>query len=200
MPSPASGNPPSVPFTVTIGKSSPGWPAGLVVQAVDADTGQVYNTATDEITVTTPPGFFAKYRWEIIGVIALIVLALLAAFASWKISRNRRDVRGLVATLRRGGVQAGRELEPEEKWAETFPFIIRDETSPAPRLDHPPKGASVGNLPGQAGRARPGPADDADGPAAVRGRGQRPRAGPGERARARLPRHQEPELDGLGRG
>ena len=144
VPSTSSGNPPSVPFTVTIAKSSRAGPAGLVVQAVDADTGQSYNTATDEITVTTPPGFFAKYRWEIFGVIALIVLALLAAYASWQISRNRRDVRGLVATLRRGGAQAGRELEPEEKWAETFPFIIRDETSLAPRLDHPPKGASVG--------------------------------------------------------
>ncbi len=144
VPSPSSGNPPSIPFTVTIGKSAHGGPAGLVVQAVDADTGQPYNTATDEITVTTPPGFVAKYKWEIIGIVAAILLALLALFAAWKISRDRRDVRGLVATLRRGGVQTGRDLEPEDTWAETFPFIIRDETSPSPRLDHPAKGSSAG--------------------------------------------------------
>jgi von Willebrand factor type A domain len=144
VPSTSSGNPPSVPFTVTIDKSSPAGPAGLEVQAIDADTGQPYNAASDEVTVTTPPGFLVKYRWEIIGVLAAILLALLAAFVSWKISRNRKDVRGLVATLRRGGVQAGRELEPEGKWAEVFPFIIRDESSPSPRLDHPPKVSSVG--------------------------------------------------------
>jgi hypothetical protein len=144
VPSTSSGNPPSVPFTVTIGKSSPAGTAGLEVQAVDAGTGQPYNTASDEITVTTPPGLFARYRWEIIGVVAAILLAILAALASWKVNRDRKDVRGLVATLRRGGVQAGRELEPEAKWAEVFPFIIRDESSSSPRLDHPPKGSSVG--------------------------------------------------------
>jgi hypothetical protein len=139
-----AGSPPGVPFTVTIARSAPASPASLVVQAVDADTGQAYNTATDEITVTTPPGFLARYKWEIIGVLALIVLALLAAVAAWKVNRNRKDVRSLVATLRRGGVQMGRELEPEDTWAEAFPFIIRDETSPSPRLDHPAKGSSAG--------------------------------------------------------
>ena len=154
VPSTSSGNPPSAPFTVTIDKSARAGTAGLVVQAVDADTGQPYNTASDEITVTQPPGLLAKYKWEILGLLALILLALLAAYASWQISRNRRDVRGLVATLRRGAAQAGRELEPEEKWAETFPFIIRDENSAAPRLDHPQKGASAGIY--QVRRARRG--------------------------------------------
>ena len=143
VPSTSSGNPPSVPFTVTIDKSSPAGTAGLEVQAVDADTGQIYNTDSTEITVTQPPGFFAKYRWEIIGLLALILLAILAAVTIWKIRRNRKDVRGLVAILRRGGVSAGRDLEPDEMWAEVFPFIIRDENSASPRLDHPPKGSSV---------------------------------------------------------
>ena len=53
-------------------------------------------------------------------------------------------MRGLVASLRRGGVPAGRDLEPEGKWAESFPFIIRDENTASPRLDHPPKGGSAG--------------------------------------------------------
>jgi von Willebrand factor type A domain len=139
-----SGSPPSVPFTVTIAKSTPAGTAGLEVQAVDADTGQVYNTDTTEITVTQPPGFLAQYKWEIIGLLALILLAVLAALAIWKIRRNRRDVRGLVATLRRGGVPAGRDLEADEAWAEVFPFIIREENSASPRLDHPPKGSSGG--------------------------------------------------------
>ena len=106
------------------------------MQAVDADTGQPYNTAADEVTVTTPPGFLAKYKWEILGILALILLAILGAIAAWKVNRSRKDVRSLVATLRRGGVQLGRDLEPEDKWAETFPFIIRDETSPSPRYPY----------------------------------------------------------------
>ena len=144
VPSTSPGSPPVVPFTVTIDKSTPAGVAGLEVQAVDADTGQTYDTVSDEITVTQPPGFFAKYRWEIIGVLAAIVLTMLAAFVSWKIIRKRKDVRGLVATLRRGGVPAGRDLEPDEQWAEVFALTIRDENSASPRLDHPPKGSSVG--------------------------------------------------------
>lgn len=144
VPSTSSGNPPSVPFTVTLGKSSPAGTAGLEVQAIDADTGQPYNAATAEVTVTTPPGFLAKYLWEIVGVAALIVLAILAALWRRKVIRDRKNVRGLVATLRRGGVPVGKELAAEEKYAEVFPFIIRDETSSSPRLDHPPRGASMG--------------------------------------------------------
>jgi hypothetical protein len=149
-----SGNPPSVPFTVTIDKSASAGSAGLVVQAVDADTGQPYNSATTTVQVTTPPGFVAKYKWEIIGIIVAILLALLGTFAAWKINRNRKDVRSLVVTLRRGGVPRGRDLEAEDKWSETFPFIIRDETSSAPRLDHPAPGASTGIY--QVRRARRG--------------------------------------------
>jgi hypothetical protein len=138
-----SGNPPSAPFTVTISKSSKAGPAGLEVQAVDANSGQAYNAASDQITVTTPPGFLARYEWVIIGILAAILLAALIAFVIWKTSRDRRDVRGLAATLRRGGVPAGRDLEPEGKWADVFPFVIRDEDSDSPRLDHPPKGSSA---------------------------------------------------------
>ncbi len=82
--------------------------------------------------------------WEIIGLLAALLLAGLAVLASWKIRRNRRDVRGLVVTLRRAGVPVGRDLKPMGKWAETFSFIIREENSAWPRLEHPPKGSSAG--------------------------------------------------------
>jgi hypothetical protein len=144
VPSTPSGNPPSVPFTVNIAGSSPAGPAGLEVRAVDADTGRRYsNAASDVITVTTPPGFFAKYRWEIAGTAALILLAVLAVLWRRKVIRDRKNVRGLVATLRRGGQQVGKELAAEEKYSEVFPFIIRDEASASPRLDHPPRAESL---------------------------------------------------------
>jgi von Willebrand factor type A domain len=139
-----SGRPPAVPFTVTVARDSPTGAALVKVQAVDAASGRVYNTAEQDFTVTKPPGFFAQHRWEILGLIALIIAAALAWFTTWRISRARRDVRHLVATLRRGGVSMGRDLEPEGKWAEIFPFIIRDEASDAPRLDYPPRGQSAG--------------------------------------------------------
>jgi hypothetical protein len=137
VPSVTSGNPPSVPFTVTVDKSAQAAAAQFAVQAVDADTGQPYSAATALVQVTTPPGFFAQYKWIIIGILALIAAAILTALAAYKVNRDRKDVRGLVATLRRGGVPVGRELEPGEKWAEVFPFIIRNEASDAPYLDHP---------------------------------------------------------------
>jgi hypothetical protein len=137
------GSPPSVPFTVTVDKNSPTGVALFQVQAVDPANGQVYNTAVQDFTVTKPPGFIAQHLWEILGLIALIILAILVWLAMWKVSRDRRDVRHLVAVLRRGGIPAGRDLEPEGNWAEVLPFIIRDEAS-APRLDHPPRGQSAG--------------------------------------------------------
>lgn len=144
VPSRASGSPPSVPFTVSIGKSARAGLASLELQVVDASTGQVYNTVADEIQVTTPPPWYVKYRWLIILVLVLLLAAAAAALAARKISRDRKNVRGLVVTLRHGGVQGGRELEASDaRYAEVFPFIIRDADT-SPRLDHPPQGATAG--------------------------------------------------------
>jgi hypothetical protein len=139
-----SGSPPSVPFTVRVDRDSPTGTALFQVHAVNAATGQPYNTAEQYFSVTKPPGFFAQHKWEILGLLALLIAAALAWFASWRISRGRRDVRHLVAMLRRAGTPMGRDLEPERKWSETFPFVIRDEASGDPRLDHPPRGQNAG--------------------------------------------------------
>jgi len=117
---------------------------GLEVQTVDANSGEIYTTATDVVTVTTPPTFFDKYKWDGLGILALIILLILAALWRRRVIRDRKNVRGLVAMLRLGGVPAGQELAAEEKYSEVFEFIIRDESSPAPRLDHPPRGATMG--------------------------------------------------------
>lgn len=143
VPSTTSGNPPSVPFTVTIDPSAAAGPAQLAVQAVDADTGQAYSTATAVVQVTTPPTFFDKYKWIIFGLIGLLLLLLVAGVVAYLINRDRKDVRGLVAELRRGGTQLGRALEPGEQWAEVFPFDVRDAASDAPFLDHPARGVTT---------------------------------------------------------
>jgi von Willebrand factor type A domain len=143
VPSSTSGNPPSVPFTVTFSKSSPAGPAGLEVQAIDAGTGQLYNAAPDEITVTTPPTFFDKYKWDGLGILALIILLIMAALWRRRVVRDRKNVRGLVAMLRFGGMPAGRELAADEKYSEVFPFVIQTDT-PNPYLDHPARGVTTG--------------------------------------------------------
>ena len=144
VPSASSGNPPSVPFTVTLAKSSAAGTVQLEVQAIDAETGQAYNAATTDVTVTTPPTFFDKYKWDGLGILLLLLLLLLAAYWRHRVVKERKNVRGLVAMLLYHGVPAGRELPVDEKYSEVFPFIIRDAASPAPRLDHPPRGASMG--------------------------------------------------------
>ena len=138
-----SGNPPSVPFTISFDHNSPAGSAWLQVKVVDAaNPSLVYNETTLNVTVTKPPGFLAKYLWDIIGIVALIILVILALLWRRAVIRSRKDVRGLVAILRRNGEQLGRELPAPNRWSDAFRFIIRDETEPTVRLDFPQAGFS----------------------------------------------------------
>ena len=138
-----SGNPPSVPFTVSFDKDSPVGTAWLQVKVVDAaNPSLVYNEETLNVTITKPPGFLAKYLWDIIGLIALIVLAILAVLWRRRVIRSRKDVRGLIAILRQNGMQLGRELPAPNRWSDVFRFSIRDEGQPTARLDFPQAGLS----------------------------------------------------------
>ena len=137
-----SGGSSSLPFTITLGKNSPAGAAWLEVKVVDtADPGVVYSDVTIYLTVTTPPGFLAKYLWVITGLLALIILALLAALWRHAALRSQVDVRGLVVMLRRDGEQTGTELRAPTRWSDTFRFVIRDEAQPTARLDHPHPGS-----------------------------------------------------------
>jgi hypothetical protein len=138
-----SGNPQSAPFTISVGKDSPIGSAWVQVRVVDAaNTGLVYNEATLNFAVTKPPGFIAKYLWDIVGILAAIILAILAVLWRRAVIRRRKDVRGLSAILRRNGEQLGRELPAPNRWSDAFRFIIRDEAEPAARLDFPQAGFS----------------------------------------------------------
>lgn len=141
VPAQASGNGPSAPFTVTIGKQA--GLASLELQVVDASTGQVYNTVADEIQVTTPPPWWKKYLGLIIGVI--IALALLIAGLLTLRARHRRRiaVNDLTAFLRRDGTELGEPLRAPQKWSDTFTFIIHNEAGPDARLDWPQPGVPV---------------------------------------------------------
>lgn len=132
-----SGNPPATPFTITFAKDSPVGPAWIEVKVVDAaNPGTVYSAGTLEVTVKPQPGTWARYHWEIIGVVILVLLALLLAFLWRRARRNAADVRGLYAMIRRDGDRVG-ELKAPAKRADTFRFVIRDEGEPTARLDFP---------------------------------------------------------------
>lgn len=139
----APGTSPSVPFTVAVAAKSPAGTATVQVEVVDAASGQVYNIAVAEFGVTRAPGFIATYLWEVLGLVVLIVLTVLVALWWRRDIRRRMDVRGLRIVLRRGGVAVGRALSAEDRYDEVFPFIIRGEDSPAPRLDHPSRDATT---------------------------------------------------------
>ena len=134
-------NPPSAPFTVSFAKDSPAGTAWIRVKAVDAaNPSVVYNQETLNVTVTQPPGFIAKYLWYFIGLLALIALIIAAVLWRRAVIRARKDVRGLVAILRRNGEQLGKELPAPNRWSDLFRFIIRDEADPTARLDFPQAG------------------------------------------------------------
>ena len=104
-----------------------------------ADFRAAYPAESLNATVTQPPGFLASYMWVGIGIIAMLILAVLAVL--WRrVILRRRDVRGLTAILRRNGEQLGRELPAPNRYSDTFHFIIRDEAEPAARLDFPRPG------------------------------------------------------------
>lgn len=136
----ASGSPPSVPFTVTVASDSPTGLTEFIIEAVDPVSGKVLDSSAPlPVTVKKPPGFIQKYFWYLIG--GLIVIALIVAFFIWRRARHRArvNVQDLVVTLRRGGEQKGRELPAEQKWSEVFNFIIKEEGTPDPHLDYPPR-------------------------------------------------------------
>ena len=141
VPPQTSGNPPSVPFTVAIGKQA--GLASLELQVVDANTGQVYNTVADEIQVTTPPPWYIKYLGLIIGVIIAILLIIAGLLALRARRRYLKGVNDLTAILRRDGTELGAPLRAPQKWSDTFTFIIHDEGGRDPRLDWPQPGVPV---------------------------------------------------------
>jgi hypothetical protein len=130
-------SPPSVPFTISIDKSSQTGTAFVTVQAVDASTGQVLNTAAQDFSITKPPGFLAKYWWALLALLILIILAVLAALWRRAVMRDRKNVRGLEVTLRSGGEQKGKLEAPQDvRYSEAFQFLIKDEATPHPYLSH----------------------------------------------------------------
>lgn len=139
-----SGPPSSAPFTITVNQHSPTGPAWLEIKVVDAaNPSLVYSDVPIEVTVTKPPTFLIKWLWAIIGIGALLVLAILAVLWMRAAHRSRVDVRGLVAILSRDGEQMGAELKAPSKWAEAFRFTIRDEDQKTARLDFPRPGLSA---------------------------------------------------------
>jgi hypothetical protein len=143
VPAQATGGSQSVPFTVSIDKSAQAGPASLELQVVDATTRQGYNTVADEIKVTTPPGFLAKWLWPIIGLIIALVLIIAGLLALRAYNRWKRSVNDLTAILRRDGSELGTPLRAPQKWSDTFTFVIHNEDGPDPQLDWPQPGMRV---------------------------------------------------------
>jgi hypothetical protein len=131
-----SGSPSTVPFTITVARDSQIGTALVQVEAVNAATGQVLNTAQQDVTITKPPGFLAKWWWAIAGLVVLVVLAILAALWRRQVIRDRKNVRGVEITLWHGGEQKGRPLSAEKRYDEVFEFIIMGDDTPNPHLDH----------------------------------------------------------------
>ena len=149
------GSPPSVPFTASFGQDSRVGVAQLQVRVVDAaNPSVVYSEALLVVTVTRPPGFLAQYLPDVLGILVAIILAILAVLWRREVVRRRKDVRGLVAILRRQGEQLGAELRAPGRWSDVFRFIIRDEAEPTARLDQPLRRISeyMSRRPGPRGR------------------------------------------------
>jgi hypothetical protein len=130
----------TVPFSVDFPANSPKGLTQVQVTVADAaNPGHVYASAPFDVTVTKPPGIWAKYQGYIIG--AIIALILLALFVRWRraVTRWRMDVRGLVAYLRRDGAQLA-QLPAKIRWNDAFRFAIQDPAEQTPRLNYEESG------------------------------------------------------------
>lgn len=95
-------------------------------------------SAMAQVRVTN--NVFSEHPWVIAAVIALIALIVISILGGRTVVRRRKDVRGLVAILRRNGEQMGIELRAPSRSSDTFRFIIRDEAESIARLDFPQGG------------------------------------------------------------
>jgi hypothetical protein len=138
------GGPSVTPFTITFARNSPVGPAWLQVKVVDAaHPGIIYSAGLLSVTVTSPPGLLAKYFWEIVGVLILLILGALYVILRRRARQKAADVRGLFASIQRNGEQIGVELKAPSKRSDEFRFVIRDEGTSTERLDYPRANDSV---------------------------------------------------------
>ena len=131
-----TGAPPSIPFTIAIDKDSATGPAVIVITAIDAATGQAYASVRLGFTVTRPPGFVTKWRWDFVALDIMLLLIIVGLLTLRARRRRKKSVSDLTAILRRDDFSLGTLQAPHE-WSDVFIFVIRDESSFAPRLDWP---------------------------------------------------------------
>ena len=177
-PSP-SGNPPSVPVHGRLRQElarrlrlAPGQGGRA------ANPGQrLQRRPTLNVTVTKPPGFLAKYLWDIIGILVADHPGHpRRALAAARSAADRKDVRGLVAILRRDGEQLGRELAGAEQVVRRVPASSSaTRLEPTARLDYPQAGVAPMYQVRRSGRGEVR-LTTPTGLRAVRGRGRRARA------------------------
>jgi hypothetical protein len=126
------------PISITFHRNAPKGAVFLKVIVVDAANSDIsYGNGVLNITVVPPPGFVAKYFWELVALAILTLIAIFLILRRRHVRRARADVRGLYAILRRDAEQMGPELKAPARWADTFRFVIRDEAESNARLAHP---------------------------------------------------------------
>jgi len=129
----------TVPFSVDFPANSPKGLTSVLVTVTNAANQQSLAEAQFDVTVTKPPGFWAKYLWYFIG--GLIALILSALFVRWRraVNRWRMDVRGLVGHLRQDGAEVSK-LPAKARGGDSFRFAIRDPDERTPKLDYEESG------------------------------------------------------------
>jgi hypothetical protein len=132
----AAGQHETVPFSVDFPADSTQGLTAVQVTAVDpANPSHAFGTASFDVTVTKPPGIWAKYGLYII--VAIILFLLLLAFLLWRraVTKWRMKVEGLTAYLRSGEAQVS-ELQASSRAGDSFRFVIQDPDGRSPRLDY----------------------------------------------------------------
>jgi hypothetical protein len=115
-------------FQLGFGSDSPPGSALVQVKVVDAaNSATVYGNGQLQISVMPPPSLVAKYRWEILAALLLLVLGVAALLIRRSARRAAADVQGLSAVLKSDddSIEINALRAPNRR-SDTFRFMLRE--------------------------------------------------------------------------
>ncbi|OKJ95666.1 hypothetical protein AMK34_21930 [Amycolatopsis sp. CB00013] len=129
----------TMPFTLHFGAGSPLGGNGAKLRLVDDENPQiVVAERLYAVTIAPAPGLVQKYFWLLVGLAALLVMALALLYFRLRARRDACSVRGLkVRLLHRDDPRP--ELEPRVPGSRRFRFVVRTDFM-GPQLHEPEPG------------------------------------------------------------
>jgi von Willebrand factor type A domain len=115
------------PFQLRVAPEAPIGGAQATLRLVDAASGKVVAERLFTTEITPVPSLFERLFWLWIALLALVLLTVAAVLVLLGRRRKARAVGGLRAQLYRDGFAQDSFLEPRNRLADRFRFVVQDD-------------------------------------------------------------------------